>query len=185
MKRMLNGATTIGTLDRANTEILGEVGEENFFLVGLAAEQVLVTLSDYEHNALIESDNDRRQGMRLPEAGHIPPDQDLVPNTLLQGTRSPAHAWMTAAEFRSYVDTQQRVAKSFVDQERWTGRSILNTLAAGRFFSDRTIAEYNAQIWRLRPPGVPDRFNNSPRGHQTRISRSDCLEGALNDPSPT
>ncbi|WP_040661658.1 glycogen/starch/alpha-glucan phosphorylase [Nitrococcus mobilis] len=155
MKLMLNGAVTIGTLDGANIEILEEVGEENFFLFGLTAEQVLATQNDYEPNGLIESDNDFRQVMRLLEAGHFHPDQNLVPNALLQGIRSPTDPWVTAADFRSYVDTQHAVAKAFVDQERWTRMSILNTAAAGRFASDRTIAEYNAQIWRLTPPAFP------------------------------
>ena len=56
---------------------------------------------------------------------------------------------MTAADFRSYVDAQQQVSETYRDKEQWTRMSILNTAASGRFFSDRTIAEYNREIWKL------------------------------------
>ena len=101
--------TAIGTLDGANIEILEEVGGENFFLFGLTAEQVIATQADYEPNALIESDADLRQVMRLLEAGRFHADQDLVPNALLQGIRSPTDPWMVAADFGAFVDLGRRI----------------------------------------------------------------------------
>ena len=59
--------------------------------------------------------------------------------------------WMTIADFRSFVDAQQRAADAFRDQERWIRMSILNTAASGKFSSDRTIQEYNKDIWKLKP----------------------------------
>jgi len=56
---------------------------------------------------------------------------------------------MTAADFRSYLDAQQRVAEAYHDEEHWTRMSILNTAASGHFSTDRTIAEYNRDIWKL------------------------------------
>jgi starch phosphorylase len=58
---------------------------------------------------------------------------------------------MTTADFRSYVDAQQRAADAFRDHEQWTRMSILNTAASGKFSSDRTILEYNEDIWKLEP----------------------------------
>ena len=58
---------------------------------------------------------------------------------------------MTIADFRSYIEAQQRAADAFRDQERWTRMSILNTAASGKFSSDRTIQEYNNDIWKLKP----------------------------------
>ena len=64
--------------------------------------------------------------------------------------RSP---WLTAADFRSYVNAQQKVAAAYRDREHWTRMSILNTAASGKFSSDRTIQDYNRDIWHL--PQVP------------------------------
>ncbi|MFZ5589654.1 MAG: glycogen/starch/alpha-glucan phosphorylase, partial [Pseudomonadota bacterium] len=58
--------------------------------------------------------------------------------------------WMVLADFRSYVDAQERVAHAWQDQERWTRMSILNTASSGFFSTDRTMREYNAEIWKLK-----------------------------------
>jgi starch phosphorylase len=63
---------------------------------------------------------------------------------------------MVIADFRSYINTQRRVAEAYRDQERWARMAILNTAASGRFSIDRTIKEYNTNIWRLkRVPAYP------------------------------
>lgn len=67
----------------------------------------------------------------------------------MQAIRSPADPWLTAADFRSFVDAQRRVAEAYEDEECWTRMSIMNTACSGRFSTDRTMQEYNAEIWRL------------------------------------
>jgi starch phosphorylase len=71
----------------------------------------------------------------------------------VQSILSPNDHWLTAADFRSYVDAQQAVATAYRDRECWTRMSILNAAASGKFSSDRTIQDYNRDIWHL--PQVP------------------------------
>ena len=65
--------------------------------------------------------------------------------------RSPYDPWVVAADFRSFVDAQNRASEAYQDEERWARMSILNTAMSGRFSTDRTMQEYNADIWRLQP----------------------------------
>ena len=155
MKFMLNGALTIGTLDGANIEIREAVGEDNFFLFGLTEAQVERLRAHYDPNALIAADPDLTEVMHLIESGHFNPFEPGIFDPIVQSIRSPQDPWMTAADFRSYVEAQERAAQTFQDQGRWTRMSILNAAAGGRFSSDRTIAEYNRDIWRMDPVPVP------------------------------
>jgi starch phosphorylase len=149
MKFMMNGAITIGTLDGANIEIREEVGDENFFLFGLTAEEVEAAYHHYDPNAVIASDEDLQRVMHLLECGHFNQFEPGIFNPILNSLRNPHDPWMVIADFRSYIDAQRRVAEAYRDQERWTRMAILNTAASGRFSIDRTIKEYNTDIWKL------------------------------------
>ncbi len=151
MKFMMNGALTIGTLDGANIEIREEVGDENFFLFGLTAEAVEATRKHYNPAALIDADEDLRRVLQWLEGGHFNRSEPGIFDPIIASITSPDDPWMVAADFRSFVDAQQRAAKIYRDQERWTRMSILNTAASGRFSTDRTMGEYNAEIWKLAP----------------------------------
>ncbi|HLY96688.1 MAG TPA: glycogen/starch/alpha-glucan phosphorylase, partial [Sideroxyarcus sp.] len=153
MKFMMNGAITVGTLDGANIEIREEVGAENFFLFGLTAEQVDAARGHYDPAAIVAADADLAQVMHLLESGHFNLFEPGLFEPVVHSILSPHDPWLTAADFRSYVDAQQQVAAAYRDRERWTRMSILNTAASGRFSSDRTIQDYNRDIWRL--PQVP------------------------------
>lgn len=156
MKFMMNGAITIGTLDGANIEIREEVGEENFFLFGLTAEEVEATYHHYDPNAVIANDEDLQRVMHLLERGHFNRLEPGIFDPILDSLRSPHDPWMVIADFRGYVDAQRRVAEAYYDQERWTRMAILNTAASGRFSIDRTIKEYNDGIWKLKQvPAYP------------------------------
>jgi starch phosphorylase len=74
-----------------------------------------------------------------------------VLDSVIQSILEPSDPWMTAADFRSFVDAQQRASDAFRDVPRWTTMSIRNTAASGRFSTDRTMREYNADIWKLDP----------------------------------
>jgi starch phosphorylase len=148
MKFMMNGAITIGTLDGANVEIREAVGEDNFFLFGLTVEEIRELRGKYDPNAIIDADEDLTRVMQLLESGHFNRFEHGIFDPLMQSIREPADLWMTAADFRSFVDAQELAASAYLDQDRWTRMSILNTAASGRFSTDRTMREYNADIWR-------------------------------------
>ncbi|MDT3707906.1 MAG: glycogen/starch/alpha-glucan phosphorylase [Thiobacillus sp.] len=150
MKFMMNGAVTIGTYDGANIEILNAVGEDNFFLFGLHAEEVEALRPQYRPMSYVENDPDLREVINLLASGHFnlrePGIFDMILDTLL----SPHDPWMVLADFRSYVDAQKRVDHAWQDEARWTRMSILNTASSGYFSTDRTMREYNDEIWKLK-----------------------------------
>lgn len=163
MKLMMNGALTIGTLDGANIEILEEVGEENFFLFGLTEQQVREKQnpsnpndrrSRYAPVNIINQDPDLQQVLRLLECGHFNYLEPGIFDDIINSLKSPNDPWMTIADFRSYVDAQKRVEEAYRDQERWSRMSILNCAYSGKFSSDRTIEDYNNDIWKLTPQPV-------------------------------
>ncbi|MDF9391190.1 MULTISPECIES: glycogen/starch/alpha-glucan phosphorylase [Methylococcus] len=156
MKFMMNGALTIGTLDGANIEIREEVGEENFFLFGLTAEEVERRRSNYDPGAIIETNEELKRVMGLLESGFFSRFEPGIFDPIIESIRSPHDPWMTAADFPGYVEAQKAAAAAFSDKERWARMSILNTAASGKFSTDRTIAEYNREIWKLTPiPALP------------------------------
>jgi starch phosphorylase len=151
MKFMMNGSLTIGTLDGANIEMREEVGEENFFLFGLTADEVESGRYLHNPNAIIEADEDIKRVMDLLSSGHFNQDEPNIFDPIIQSLTVGGDYWMTIADFRSYIDEQKRAAEAFRDQEGWTRMSILNTASSGKFSSDRTIKEYNDEIWELEP----------------------------------
>ncbi len=156
MKFMMNGAVTIGTLDGANIEIREEVGDENFFLFGLTAQQVEERRQTYDPSAIIHGDADIARVMHLLETGHFNQFEQGIFDPILHSLTNPHDPWLTIADFRSFIDAQRQASLAYQDQERWTRMSILNTASSGKFSTDRTMLEYNAEIWKLTPlPEMP------------------------------
>lgn len=156
MKFMMNGALTIGTLDGANIEIREEVGDDHFFLFGLTEHEVHEQRKNYDPNAIIAGDENLSRVMNLLESGHFNQFEAGLFNPIVHSIRSPQDPWMVAADFPSYVRAQEQAAAHYRDRDRWITSSILNTAASGRFSTDRTIKEYNEEIWKLTPvPALP------------------------------
>ncbi len=151
MKFMMNGAVTIGTLDGANVEIREAVGNDNFFLFGLTVDEIAELRGQYDPRAIIDGDEDFRRVINLLESGHFNRFESGTLDAVIQSIREPSDPWMTAADFRSFVDAQAAAAEAYTDVERWTRMSILNTASSGRFSTDRTMRDYNDEIWRLEP----------------------------------
>jgi starch phosphorylase len=149
MKFMMNGAVTIGTLDGANVEILEAVGEDNFFLFGLTVDEIANLRQDYDPRSFIDADEDFTRVMRLLDNGHFNRFEPNVLDEVLAAVRDPEDPWMTAADFRSFVDAQEAAGVAYQDQARWIRMSILNSAASGRFSTDRTMRDYNEDIWHL------------------------------------
>ncbi len=149
MKFMMNGAVTIGTYDGANIEILDAVGKDNFFLFGLDAEAVKAESANYNPTQLIEQDEDLKRVMHLLICGHFNSFENRIFDEIINSLMNPHDPWLTLADFRSYIDTQERVSCAYQDREAWLAMSINNTASSGFFSTDRTIREYNDDIWKL------------------------------------
>ncbi|MFO7765465.1 MAG: glycogen/starch/alpha-glucan phosphorylase [Pelovirga sp.] len=153
MKFMMNGALTIGTLDGANIEMREEVGEENFFLFGLSAEEVEERRRHYDPAAIVAADKQLSQVMQLLQSGHFNQFEPGIFDPLIRAILSPEDLWMVAADFNSYRIAQNEVSRAYQDQQHWTRMSILNSAASGKFSTDRTMRQYNEDIWRLQAVG--------------------------------
>jgi starch phosphorylase len=149
MKFMMNGALTIGTLDGANIEIRDAVGDENFFLFGLNAAEVEQSREFYNPDQIIAADEDLSRVLELIENDHFSDLEEGIFAAVAGSIRSPHDVWMTAADFRSYIDCQRQVDAAYRDEERWTRMSVINTARSSRFSSDRTIREYAEDIWKV------------------------------------
>ncbi len=149
MKFMMNGALTIGTLDGANIEIREEVGAENFFLFGLTETEVEELRHHYNPQDIINNDKDLGRVINLLECSHFNQFEQGIFDDIINSLKSPHDPWMTIADFRSYVDAQKQVEIAYNDKKRWTKMSILNCACSGKFSTDRTISDYNHDIWKL------------------------------------
>ena len=156
MKLALNGALTVGTLDGANIEIRDRVGTGNFFLFGVTADQAIAIRHDgYSPRAAYEGDAELRTAIGALASGAFSgADRDAVEQVL-----SSVLDWdeyLVLADYRSYIDCHDRaVGPAWADQDRWDRMSILNAARSGFFSSDRTIRDYNRDIWHTEPVPVP------------------------------
>ncbi len=149
MKFMMNGAVTIGTYDGANIEILNAVGAENFFLFGLKADEVDDRRRNYQPQQLVDADEDLRRVLHLLDCGHFNSFEEGIFDGVIASLLNPHDPWLTLADFRSYVDAQTNVARAYHDRSSWVRMSIMNTACSGFFSTDRTMREYNNDIWKL------------------------------------
>ncbi len=154
MKFMMNGALTIGTLDGANIEIREEVGADHFFLFGLTAEEVVELRGSYNPDAIIAADPSLSRVMQLLEQGHFNQVEPGIFDPLIDSIRNPDDSWMVAADFASYIAAQERAAATYREHQSWLTSSILNSAYSGKFSTDRTMHDYNREIWGLKsiPP---------------------------------
>ena len=149
MKFMMNGALTIGTYDGANIEILEQVGEENFFLFGLKEDEVAEMQRHYDPQHFIDNDPDLQAVINLLESGHFNLFEPNIFYDIIASIRNPHDQWLTLADFRSFVDAQENAAACYRNRKSWVQKSILNTACSGYFSTDRTMQEYNNDIWKL------------------------------------
>jgi len=151
MKFSMNGALTIGTLDGANIEIREEVGAENFFLFGLSAQEVYdLQARGYRPADYYNGNQGLRDVIDLIRSGFFSRGDTELFRPLIDGLLY-HDPYLLLADFQSYMECQDKVAAVYRDTERWTRMSILNTARSGKFSSDRTIGEYCADIWRVKP----------------------------------
>jgi len=152
MKFALNGALTMGTLDGANIEIRDQVGHENFFCFGLTADQVVeLKARGYRPRDYYEADPELREALDQVASGFFSPDARTLFRPLVDSLLNHDDEFMLLADYRAYVDCQEKAGQVYEKSETWTRLSILNVARIGYFSSDRSIREYCEQIWKIAP----------------------------------
>ena len=151
MKFMLNGALTLGTEDGANVEIHELVGDDNIFVFGASSEEVIehyakadyVSKKFYEEDADIKAAVDFITSEQLLAIGH---EENL---TRLKNELLNKDWFMTLLDFKAYAAKKEEALKAYEDRKAWAEKMVVNISKAGYFSSDRTIAEYNNDIWHV------------------------------------
>ncbi len=156
MKFMLNGALTIGTMDGANVEMAEEVGEENMFIFGMSADEVMEHERNRDYNPMdiFNRDQEIRDVLTQLINGFYAKDdperfRDLYNSLLNTLSTDRADTYFILKDFRSYAEAQEKVEAQYRDKKEWARKAILNVAAIGKFSSDRTIQEYVDEIWHL------------------------------------
>ncbi len=147
MKFMMNGALTIGTRDGATIEMAEEAGEDNFFLFGLTAEQVAGSRGWYDPHWHYDNEPETRAALDLIFSDHFSRYEPGVFAELRDTLLTHGDHYMHLADLKSYLEADGRLCKLYADPHAWTRKAVLNVAGSGKFSSDRTIAEYAAEIW--------------------------------------
>ena len=163
MKFMLNGALTLGTMDGANVEIVEEVGDDNAFIFGLSAQEVEAYEANNEYNPHEEYVNVEGLKKVIDQLADGTYDDNHtgifkeLQNSLLYGVDgSRPDVYFLLKDFASYREAQDKLQNAFKDKREWTRKALKNIANAGKFSSDRTIAEYAKEIWNIEPIEVND-----------------------------
>ena len=158
MKFMMNGALTIGTRDGATIEMAEEAGEENFFLFGLTAEQVANSRSWYKPQWHYDNEPEIHAALDLIFSDYFSSNEPGIFSPLRDTLLTQGDYYMHLADLKSYLQADQQLSNLYADPAGWSRKAILNVAGSGKFSSDRTIAEYAADIWNVKacPVSVSD-----------------------------
>ncbi len=151
MKFMMNGALTVGTRDGATIEMAQAAGEDNFFLFGLSAEEVASGASWYNPFWHYEQEPETRQALDMIRNDAFSPDEPGVFGPIWDTLLPRGDHYRHLADLGSYARTQETVGQVYRKPAEWTRRAILNTAHSGQFSSDRSIADYARDIWKISP----------------------------------
>ena len=151
MKFMMNGALTIGTRDGATIEMAEEAGEENFLIFGLTADQVMGSRGWYNPRWHYENEPETRQALDLIFSDYFSRYEPGIFTPLRDMLLSHGDHYMHLADLTSYVEADDRLRALYADRHEWAKKAILNIAGSGKFSSDRTIGEYAAEIWNVKP----------------------------------
>lgn len=155
MKFMMNGALTIGTRDGATIEMAEAAGEENFYLFGLTAEQVIESRGWYSPRWHYDNDPQIKEALDLIASDYFSRNEPGVFAPLLDILLN-SDQYMHLADLASYIAADDRLCQNYTNKDQWAKKAILNVANSGRFSSDRTIAEYAKEIWKVSPCPVAD-----------------------------
>lgn len=151
MKLMLNGAVTLGTLDGANVEIAELVGENNIYIFGDNSETVVKRYRDKSYNPkdYYLKNPDIKSALDFIVSDSLLSIGDKTSLQRLYNELTTKDWFMTLPDFESYVAAREKAYSDYEDKEGWARKMIINIANAGYFSSDRTIKEYNSDIWKL------------------------------------
>jgi glucan phosphorylase len=144
-------ALTVGTRDGATIEMAAEAGEENFFLFGLTADQVADSRSWYNPRWHYDNEAETRAALDLIFSDYFSRNEPGVFEPLRETLLIGGDYYMHLADLKSYLQAQGRLGDLDTNQDAWAQKVILNVASSGKFSSDRTIAEYAADIWGVSP----------------------------------
>jgi starch phosphorylase len=149
MKFAMNGALTIGTLDGANVEIRDAVGAEDFFLFGMTADEVsALRARGYDPAKVAAADGELGEALAWIAHGRFSPGDAGLFEPLVR-TLLEHDPFFVLADFRAYVECQEKVARAWASPEAWTQSAVRNVAGMGTFSSDRSIQEYSEGIWKV------------------------------------
>jgi glycogen phosphorylase len=151
MKFMMNGALTVGTRDGATIEMAHEAGEDNVFLCGLTADQVLSSRGWYNPHWHYEQEPETRRALDMIAANAFSPAEPGFFAPIVDVLLTHGDSYMHLADLAAYVQTQVQVSTLYWQPEAWARKAILNIGHSGTFSSDRTIVDYAADIWQVQP----------------------------------
>ena len=151
MKFMMNGALTVGTRDGATIEMAEAAGEDNFFLFGLTAQQVADSRAWYNPHWHYDNEPETRTALDMIFSDYFSRNEPGVFTPLREALLNQGDFYMHLADLKSYLEADRRVCELLANPDEWARKMILNIAASGRFSSDRTIAEYNSEIWKAAP----------------------------------
>jgi starch phosphorylase len=151
MKFMMNGALTVGTRDGATIEMAEEAGEENFFLFGLTADQVASGRHTYNPYWHYGNEPETRAALDLIASDHFSRNEPGTFDPLMDTLLKNGDYYMHLADLQAYLESDRQLTELYADKDAWTRKAILNVASSGKFSSDRTIAEYAADIWNVEP----------------------------------
>jgi starch phosphorylase len=150
MKLALNGALTVGTLDGANIEIMEEVGNENIFIFGLNADEVMEKKqSGYNPREVYMQNAELKAVLDMVQQGFFSGPQGNLFQPILENLLDHGDPYMILADFQSFCDIQEKIGNAYLDIDTWTRKSIINVSRMGKFSSDRSIKEYAKDIWNV------------------------------------
>ena len=151
MKFMLNGAVALGTMDGANVEIAELAGKENIFIFGETSDTVIAHYknSDYKAKEFYEADSDIKRAVDFIISDEMTAIGRRENLERLYHELLGKDWFMTLLDFKSYVKAKEQALKDYENRRSWAKKMLMNISKAGYFSSDRTIAQYNEEIWRL------------------------------------
>ena len=155
MKFMMNGAITVGTLDGANVEIKENVGSENIYIFGLAAEEVLNFQQNGGYHSMEYYHHDKRIHQAVDQLNNgFYSDIEGEFETIFDSLLMENDQYFVLRDFDAYVNIQKQAGKAYSNKNQWLNMSLMNIANSGYFSSDRTIQEYTKDIWKIKPSAV-------------------------------